>query len=103
MSSTKWFGYINAIRVRPGHREEVVAILLGGLEGLRQVGCLQYTVAVEPEDEMTIRVTEVWESEDAHEASLQLPGTKEAIARAMPLLTGEFEAVVTEVRGGLGL
>jgi quinol monooxygenase YgiN len=97
------FGYVNAIKTRPGHREEVVAILLGGVEGLRAVGCLQYTVAVDPGDEVTIRVTEVWESEEAHRASLQLPETKAAIARAMPLLTGEFVTAATEVRGGLGL
>jgi quinol monooxygenase YgiN len=97
------FGYINAITTRPGKRDEVVAILLEGLEGLRGIGCLQYTVAVDPEDEVTIRVSEVWETEEAHAASLQLPETKEAIARAMPMLTGEFEAVTTEVRGGLDL
>lgn len=97
------FGYINAIGTRSGKRDEVVAILLEGVEGLRAVGCLQYTVAVDPGDEVTIRVSEVWESEEAHAASLQLPETKEAIARAMPMLSGEFEAVATEVRGGLGL
>jgi len=97
------FGYLNAIKTRPGHREEVVAILLGAVEGLGEVGCRQYTVAVDPDDEVTIRVTEVWESEEAHRASLELPETKAAIARAMPLLSGEFETAATEVRGGLGL
>ncbi len=97
------YGYINSMRTRPGHRQEVVEILLAGVEGLRCVGCLQYIVAVDPGDEVTIRVTEVWESEEAHAASLRLPETKAAIARAMPLLTGEFETATTEVRGGLGL
>jgi quinol monooxygenase YgiN len=97
------YGYINSMRTRPGRREEVVGILLGGVEGLGRVGCLQYTVAVDPEDEVTIRVTEVWESEEAHRASLELPETKAAIAGAMPLLTGEFETAATAVRGGLGL
>jgi len=97
------FGYINAIKTKPGKRDEVVAILLAGAEGVAGAGCLQYTVAVDPGDGVTIRVTEVWESEEAHAASLELPETKAAIARAMPLLTGEFDAVATEVRGGLGL
>ncbi|HEY1853479.1 MAG TPA: putative quinol monooxygenase [Solirubrobacterales bacterium] len=97
------YGYINAIEVRPGHRDEVVAILLDGLDGLREVGCLQYTVAVDHADEVTIRVTEAWESEQAHRASLELPEAEAAIARAMPLLTGRFESTATEVRGGFGL
>ena len=97
------FGYINSFETQPGSRDEVVAILLADVESLRAVGCLQYTVAVDPGDEVTIRVCEVWESEQAHAASLQLPETKAAIARAMPMLSGEFETAATEVRGGLGL
>jgi quinol monooxygenase YgiN len=99
----KFYGYMGSMKTQPGKRDEVVAILLGGVEGLGQAGCLQYTVAVAPEDEVTIRVSEVWESEEAHAASLELPETKAAIAKAMPMLTGEFAMAATEVRGGLGL
>jgi quinol monooxygenase YgiN len=97
------YGYINAMKTKPGKRDEVVAILLAAAQGVEAVGCRQYTVAVDPGDEVTIRVTEVWESEEAHAASLELPETRQAIARAMPLLTGEFDTAATEVRGGLGL
>jgi quinol monooxygenase YgiN len=45
----------------------------------------------------------VWESAEHHAASLQLPGTRAAIAAAMPLLTGEFTRQETQVAGGLGL
>jgi hypothetical protein len=34
---------------------------------------------------------------------LQLPGVKQAIAEAMPMLTGEFEQIEFDVVGGLGL
>jgi quinol monooxygenase YgiN len=97
------YGYINAMKAQPGKRDEVVAILLEAAAGVGASGCLQYTVAVDPGDEVTVRVTEVWESEEAHAASLELPETRAAIARAMPLLSGEFDALATEVRGGLGL
>jgi quinol monooxygenase YgiN len=97
------YGYINSIGTQPGAREEVVAILLSGADGLRAAGCLQYTVAVDPTDETTIWVTEVWRSKEHHKASLELPETKAAIAQAMPLLTGEFHPTETTVRGGLGL
>jgi quinol monooxygenase YgiN len=96
------YGYINSIGTKRGVRDEVVAILLGGAEGLPSAGS-QYTVAVDPSDETTIWVTEVWESKAHHQASLQLPETKAAIAKAMPHLTGEFHPTETTVIGGLGL
>jgi quinol monooxygenase YgiN len=98
-----FYGYNGSMKTHPGKRDDVVAILLGGVDGLGQVGCLQYTVAIAPDDEVTIWVSEVWESEEAHAASLELAETKAAIAKAMPLLTGEFAMSATEVRGGLGL
>ena len=78
-------------------------ILLSGLDGLAAVGCQQYTVAEDATDEVTIWVTEVWLTRQAHEDSLQLPETQDAIKRAMPMLTGEFSSVETQVHGGLGL
>jgi quinol monooxygenase YgiN len=45
----------------------------------------------------------VWESREAHRASLQLPETRQAITEAMPLLTGEFQSIELDVVGGLGL
>ena len=50
-----------------------------------------------------IWVTEVWESAEQHAASLQLPETQAAIAAAMPLLTGDFTRLESQVVGGLGL
>jgi quinol monooxygenase YgiN len=97
------YGYINSIGTKPGSRDDVVTILLSGTEGLRAAGCLQYTVAADPTDDSTIWVTEVWESKDHHQASLQLPETKAAIAKAMSMLTGEFHPTETQVIGGLGL
>ena len=97
------YGFIGSMKTQPGKREEVAAILLGGLDGLRKAGCVQYTVGVLPDDEVTIWTCEVWGSKEQHDASLQLPEAKEAIARAMPMLTGEFTSTETTVRGGLGL
>jgi quinol monooxygenase YgiN len=97
------YGYINSIGTKAGGRDAVVAILLAGADGLRAAGCLQYTVAIDPGDDSKIWVTEVWESKEHHQASLELPETEAAIAEAMPLLTGEFHPTETTVVGGLGL
>jgi quinol monooxygenase YgiN len=97
------YGYVGSMKTQPGRREEVVAILLSGLDRLQKTGCLQYTVGVSRDDDVTIWTSEVWPSKEQHDASLQLPGVKDAIARALPMLTGEFTRAETAVRGGLGL
>jgi quinol monooxygenase YgiN len=48
-------------------------------------------------------VTEIWDSGDHHDESLQLPAVKAAIAAAMPMLTGEFTRQELTVVGGLGV
>jgi len=95
------YGYFGTMRVQPGKREEVLAILLRGAEGLRDHGCHAYVIG-EGEDPDVICVSELWDSKEAHDASLQLPETREAIAQAMPMLTGDFTGYEMAVRGGLG-
>ena len=95
------YGYLATMRAKAGHRDDVVRILLSGLDGLRQVGCRLYVVGVSETDPELIWVNEVWESKEHHDASLQLPETRAAIARAMPMLTGEFTGQELTVAGGL--
>jgi quinol monooxygenase YgiN len=91
------------MRTRPGHRDDVAAILLSGVDGLRAAGCQLYVVSVADAEPDLLWVTEVWDSKEAHDASLQLPATKAAIAAAMPMLTGDFTGQETTVVGGLGV
>ena len=97
------YGYIGSMKTKPGHRNEVVAILLSGVDGLRQAGCELYVVSVSDADDVTIWVSEVWRSKEQHDASLQLPETRVAIGNAMPMLTGEFTSQELTVVGGLGV
>ncbi len=97
------FGYIGSMRTKPGHRDDVVAILTSGQAGLKTAGCQVYAVGLDPEDEDKIWVSEIWESAEHHAGSLQLPETKAAIAAALPLLTGEFSGQKVEIVGGLGV
>ena len=96
------YGYFGTMRVQPGKREEVLAILLSASDSLSAHGCHAYVVGT-AEDPDVICVSELWESKEAHDASLQLPETREAIARAMTMLTGEFTGHEMTVRGGLGV
>ena len=96
------YGFVGSMKAKPGHRDDVVAILLSGVDGLRQVGCDLYLVGVSNADDVTIWVSEVWSSKEAHDASLQLPETRAAIGAAMPMLTGDFSNAELTIRGGLG-
>jgi len=62
-------------------------------------GNLSYLVAEDAADSTAIWVTEVWESEEAHAASLHLPVVQEAISRARPHITGMGQRVVTRPVG----
>lgn len=53
------YGYIGSMKVQPGHRDEVVAILVGGADGLRAAGCDLYAVTTAVDDDVTIWVSEV--------------------------------------------
>ncbi|HZY48156.1 MAG TPA: putative quinol monooxygenase, partial [Devosia sp.] len=66
-------------------------------------GCLSYVVAEDPDDADALWVTEVWVDEAAHQASLQLPAVKAAIAQGRPLIAGFDSRVVTKVLGGIRL
>jgi quinol monooxygenase YgiN len=91
------------MRTRPGRRDEVVKLLLDGQDELREAGCELYVVGTSASDPDLIWVQEVWLSKTHHEASLELPAAKAAIAAAMPMLTGEFTGQELDIVGGLGL
>jgi quinol monooxygenase YgiN len=95
------FGLIGKMDALPGKREAVLAILLENTGDMP--GCLSYIIARDPGDANGIWITEVWENEDFHKASLQLPAVQHAIARARPLIAGFSQHTATEPIGGHGL
>lgn len=97
------YGYIGSMKATVGHRDDVISILLSGVEGLRTAGCHLYVVSAAQSDDQTIWVSEVWASKAHHDASLQLPDAKAAIGKAMPMLTGDFTSQELTVMGGLGV
>lgn len=95
------FGLIVKITAAPGKRDELVAILLGGVASLP--GCLSYIVATDASDADAIWFTEAWDSQANHDASLLLPAVKETFAKARPLIAGIGDRVITTPLGGIGL
>jgi quinol monooxygenase YgiN len=95
------YGLIGRLLAVPGRRDDLIAILVQSVG--RMPGCLSYIVAADPGDKDAIWITEAWESEASHKASLSLPQVKEAIAKGKPLIARFAERFVTTPVGGYGL
>ena len=54
-------------------------------------GCHLYLVSRDLQEPDSIWVTEVWDSKAAHDQSLMIPGVRELIGQAMPILDGKPE------------
>jgi quinol monooxygenase YgiN len=95
------YGLIGSFKAAPDKRSELVAILVADSGAMP--GCKSYIVAEDPSDSLTVWVTEVWDNQASHKASLQLPTVKAAIAKAMPIIAAFGEQRETNVVGGFGL
>ncbi len=80
------FGLIGKMRAHPGKRRELVAILSEGVGEMP--GCLHYIIMEDAAEPDAIWITEVWDTESSHKASLQLPAVQAAIQRGRPLIAG---------------
>ena len=94
-------GLIGSFTAVPGQRAALAAILLEDVGPMP--GCRSYVVAEDPNDEVTLWITEVWDDAAAHRASLSLPAVQAAIAKARPLIAGVGEHRELRVLGGHGL
>jgi quinol monooxygenase YgiN len=95
------FGLIGKMKAQPGKRDALLEILLSGTASMP--GCLSYVVAKDPSDADALWITEAWDSEASHKASLSLPSVQAAIAEARPLIADFESSVRTEPVGGVGL
>ena len=95
------YGLISKMNAVPGQRDALAAILLDGTQAMP--GCLSYVIARDPADENALWITEVWDSQASHKASLSLPSVQAAIAKGRPLIAGFSNRVETVPIGGYGI
>ena len=95
------YGLIGKMKAVPGQRDALMAIILEGAADMP--GCLSYIVAKDAEDADAIWITEVWDSQVSHDASLKLPSVQAAIGKARDLVAGMETGVATVPVGGVGL
>jgi quinol monooxygenase YgiN len=95
------YGLIGKIKAVSGQRDALISILTQGVADMP--GCLSYIVAQDTTDQDAIWVTEVWDNQTSHQASLALPSVQEAIKLGRPLIAGFGERFETIPLGGQGL
>jgi len=95
------YGLIGKMSATAGNRDALASILLSGTGEMP--GCLSYVIATDPSDPDALWITEVWDSQESHRASLKLPSVQDAIAKGRPLIAGFSNRVETEPLGGHGL
>jgi quinol monooxygenase YgiN len=95
------FGLIVKMTAVAGRRDTLVDVLLESVSDMP--GCLSYIVARDSADANTLWITEVWDSDASHKASLSLPAVRDAIARGRPLIAAVGNPIITTPVGGHGL
>jgi len=94
------YGLIAKLTAVTGRRNELIKILEEGTRNMP--GCRSYIVATDAAEENVVWVTEIWDSETSHQASLSLPAVKDTVAQAKPLVAGFEKVAVTNPVGGVG-
>ena len=92
------YGLIGKMIAATGQRDALIELILEGADAMP--GCLSYVVAKDAANPDAIWITEVWDSKASHEGSLALPAVQAAIQKAMPLIGGFEESIVTAPIGG---
>ena len=87
------YGLIVKLTSAPNRRNELIT-LMGGDDSHTIPGCLSFIVAEDTTDENVLWITEVWESQSHHEASLKRPPVKNSLTNADTLIVG-FQKLAT--------
>jgi len=95
------YGLIVKLTTVAGKRDELIGVLRESAANMS--GCLSYVVAKDAVQEDVVWVTEAWDSQASHDASLSLPAVKAAIPRAKPLVANFEKIGVTHPVWGAGL
>ena len=95
------YGLIAKLTAVPGKREELIKTLKESAGDMP--GCFSYVVAKDSAEENTLWVTEVWDSEASHDASLLLPAVKNAVPQAKAIVASFEKVAVTSPVWATGL
>ncbi len=101
----KKYGLHGSLKAQQGKGKQLSAILLEAATLVStSKGCQLYLISADNAELDTVWVTEVWDSKEDHDESLNLAGVKELIGKALPILEGmPQKGQELNVLGGFGL
>src|SRR3546814_16607983 len=88
------YGLSGQMMTQPGQRTALVAILSEGTSTMP--GNIAYLIGEDSANPDAIWIVELWDSKEAHAASLKLPAVQAAIAKGRPLIRSEERRVGKE-------
>ncbi len=103
-NSTK-YGLHGKLVAQESKGKDLVKILLEASALMKTAkGCHLYVIGVNQDNPDEIWITEIWESKADHDNSLNVPGVKELIGKAIPILSGSPEkGQEWNILGGTGI
>lgn len=97
------FVMLGKLTAHPGQRDELARLMLESSESLEAMeGCLQYILSESADEPDVLWISEIWESAEAHAASLKDENILAIISRCRPLITA-VTPVKLRALGGKGL
>ena len=94
------FGMVGKFLCDAENRDSLLAILADAANLMAaQDACTLYVVSKDADDDSSVWVMELWDSKEAHDQSLTLPGVRSLIEKAMPMITGTDGASLLPVSG----
>lgn len=88
-----------------GNRNNLANILIEASKLVSTAkGCHLYIISKDKSDDNAVWITEIWDSIEDHDNSLNIQGVKDLISQAMPILAGKPEkGQELEILGGIGI
>jgi quinol monooxygenase YgiN len=98
------YGSYVKFTAQAGQRDTLVQHMLEAARGVQSLSaCSIYLINISQTEPDSIWVTEVWQSQQEHDASLQMPEVQAAIKRVLPLLAHSPEKIDVMPVGGKGV
>jgi quinol monooxygenase YgiN len=98
------YGCYVKFTARPGQRDALVEHLLSAAASVEQAaGCVWYVINTSPTEPDIVWVTELWQNEALHDASLTHEDAQAAIRQVLPLLADRPQKIDLVPVGGKGI
>lgn len=95
------YGMIIRLEARPGSRDELISRLVPAFYD--DETCLTHIVAADTADDVSVWVTEVWSSREAHDEAVSCDAIVGLAASIGPLIASRRVIAEPVVKGGVGL